>query len=68
MTGTERNEMKKLEKEMAALESRKKEIMERFNAADLSGEEAAKLSTELGNLQKSLDVKEMRWLELADKN
>jgi ATP-binding cassette subfamily F protein uup len=67
LTNTERNEMKKLEKEMAALESRKKEILEKFNAADLSAEEATKLSAELGKLQEDLDKREMRWLELAER-
>jgi len=67
LSNTERNEMKKLEKEMATLERRKKEIMERFNAADLGAEEAGKLSAELGKLQDDLDGKEMRWLELSEK-
>ncbi len=67
LTNTERNEMKKLEKEISALEHRKKEILERFNAADLGAEEASKLSNELGNLQKTLDGKETRWLELAER-
>ena len=67
LTNTERNEMKKLEKELAALESRKKEILEKFNSADLGAEEATKLSAELGKLQEDLDGKEMRWLELSEK-
>ncbi len=67
LTNTERNEMKKLEKEMAAAESRKKEILEKFNGGDLSPEAVGKLSTELGTLQESLEMKEMRWLELAER-
>lgn len=67
LTSTERNEMKKLDKEIATLESRKKQILERFNASDLSAEEAGKLSDELGKLQSGLDTKEMRWLELAER-
>ena len=59
--------MKRLDKEVAALESRKKQILERFNAADLGADEAGKLSSELGKLQDDLDVKEMRWLELAER-
>jgi hypothetical protein len=59
--------MKKLEKELAALESRKKEILEKFNTADLGAEEATRLSAELGKLQGDLDGKETRWLELAEK-
>ncbi len=67
LSSTERNEMKKLDREVAALESRKKQILERFNAVDLGAEEAGKLSAELGKLQEDLDVKEMRWLELAER-
>ena len=67
LTSTERNEMKKLDKEIATLESRKKQILERFNASDLGADEAGKLSDELGKLQGGLDTKEMRWLELAER-
>ncbi|MBK6998188.1 MAG: ABC-F family ATP-binding cassette domain-containing protein [Lewinellaceae bacterium] len=67
LSSTERNEMKKLDKEVAALESRKKQILERFNALDLGADEAGKLSAELGKLQEDLDGKEMRWLELAER-
>ncbi len=67
LSNTERNEMKRLDKEIAAHESRKKQILERFNAADLGADEAGKLSAELGKLQEDLEVKEMRWLELAER-
>jgi ATP-binding cassette subfamily F protein uup len=67
LSNTERNEMKKLDKEIGALEHRKKEILERFNAEDLGADEAAKLSAELGQLQENLEMKEMRWLELAER-
>ncbi len=67
LSNTERNEMKKLEKEISTLERRKKEILDRFNAADLGAEEASKLSNELGALQKNMDDKETRWLELAER-
>ena len=67
LTNTERNEMKKLEKEISALEHRKKEIIDRFNADGLGADEASRLSNELGALQKTLDGKETRWLELAER-
>ena len=66
MSGADRNEMKRLEKDIARLESRKAEILDRFNGAGLGADEAAKLSVELGQIQNDLDTKEMRWLELAD--
>jgi ATP-binding cassette subfamily F protein uup len=67
MTNTERNEMRKLERDIATAEARKREILEKFNGAEISPEEIGKLSAELGKLQESLDEKEMRWLELAEK-
>jgi hypothetical protein len=65
LTSTERNELKKLEREIMQGEARKKEIMERFNAENISPDEIAKLSTELGTLQTAMELKEMRWLELS---
>ena len=67
LSNTERNEMKRLEKDMATLEQRKKDILKRFDDAALGAADAARLSTELGTLQEDLDTKEMRWLELAEK-
>lgn len=67
LSATERAELKRLEKEIARIEGRKAEILDRFNATDLSAGDAGKLSVELGELQNTLDEKEMRWLELADR-
>jgi ATP-binding cassette subfamily F protein uup len=68
LSSTERNEFKKLEKDIDQLEQRKKTILERFNADNLSTEDAGKLSAELGSVQASLEEKELRWLELAERN
>ncbi len=67
LSSTERNELKKLDKEIAELERRKTEILAKFNDADLSAEAASKLSVELGQLQNTLETKEMRWFELSEK-
>ncbi|MEK7256966.1 MAG: ABC-F family ATP-binding cassette domain-containing protein [Bacteroidota bacterium] len=67
MTSAERNEMKKLEREVADLERRKGEIHEAFSRPGIGGGEIEKLSKELNELQKVLEEKEMRWLELAEK-
>jgi ATP-binding cassette subfamily F protein uup len=67
MNGSERNEFKKLEKDIAQAEKRKKEIMERFNALNITNDEITRLSAELGNLQETLEKKEMRWLELSER-
>jgi ABC transport system ATP-binding/permease protein len=67
LTNTERNELKRLEKDIADLERRKADIMRKFDDPGLSADAATKLSTELGVLQNTIEEKEMRWLELADK-
>jgi ABC transport system ATP-binding/permease protein len=68
LSGTERNEMKKLEKEIAQGEARKKEIMKKFDDPTLAADQMSKLSLELGTLQDTLEEKEMRWLELSEKS
>lgn len=67
LTNTERNELRKLEKEIAELERKKSDIMAAFDNPDISADQAAKLSIELGQLQETLDRKEMRWFELSEK-
>jgi ABC transport system ATP-binding/permease protein len=67
LSSTERNEMKKLEKEIAQGEARKKEIMKKFDDPTLAADQMSKLSLELGTLQDTLEEKEMRWLELSEK-
>ena len=67
LSAAEKNELKRLERDIAKLERRKKEIMERFNTEELSADEVTKLSKELGDIQTGLEEKEMSWLELADK-
>jgi len=66
LSDKERRELHNLEKELEKLEKRKKELLVRFNAMDMSPEEAEKLSEELGSVQEVLDEKEMRWLELEE--
>lgn len=62
----ERKEMNKLEKEIKRLEERKAEIMEQFNTNDLAVDQIEKLSKELNGVNENLEIKEMRWLELAE--
>ena len=64
---SDKMEFQKLEKEIAALESRKKEINELFMDTSMEGEKISQLSIELGNVNKKLEVSEERWLELAEK-
>lgn len=62
----ERKEMNKLEKEIKRLEERKAEIIEQFNSSDLAVDQIQKLSKELNDLNENLEMKELRWLELAE--
>jgi ABC transport system ATP-binding/permease protein len=67
LTNSEKNEMKKLENEIAKFESRKVEIYEKLNQPNLNFAEMTKLTEEIGKIQRQLDDKEMRWLELGEK-
>jgi len=62
----ERKEMKRLEKEIGKLEEQKVGIHEHFSKPGITSEEIGKLSVELGELNKKLEEKELRWLELAE--
>ena len=66
LTYNEKKEMQKLEKEMEKMESRKAEIYEAFNDTSLASDAIENLSKELGQIQKDLEDKEMRWMELAE--
>ena len=66
LTYMERKEFNRLEKEIAKLEVRKSEIMEQFNQANLDPANIEKLSIELGGINKDIEEKEMRWLELGE--
>ena len=66
LTYMERKEFNRLEKEIEKHEARKSKIMELFNDSSLSGDEIQKLSIELGELNHSIEDKEMRWLELSE--
>jgi ATP-binding cassette subfamily F protein uup len=58
--------MSKLEREMEKLEARKKEIYEQFNDTSLPSEQIEEFSKEIGQIQKDIEAKEMRWMELAE--
>jgi ABC transport system ATP-binding/permease protein len=67
MSSSERNEFKRLERDIASLEERKTKIMAQFEDSSLAADQMQKLSLELGKVQEDLEEKELRWLELADK-
>ncbi len=66
LTNKEKNEMKKLEREVEELELRKAQILERFSSTGLSLSEIEKLNEELKAVEADLAEKEMRWMELAE--
>lgn len=63
----EKMELEKLEKDMTTLEKEKKAIELKFQQ-ELEGDEISQLSQRLGEISKSLDEKEDRWLELSEYN
>jgi ATP-binding cassette subfamily F protein uup len=66
LTETERKELKRLENELKTLETRKRDITEKFNDPTISTAQITKLSAELGEIQDKIETKEMRWLELGE--
>ncbi len=68
LTYEERKELSRLEKEIQKLNDKKLQISEQFNNInELSTEKIKQLSKELSDIDNTIEDKEMRWLELADK-
>ncbi len=66
LTNKEKNELKKLEREIGELEVRKAQLHDKFTQTNLSLADIDKLTKELQQVESSLEEKEMRWLELSD--
>ncbi len=62
----ERKEYQKLEKDIADLESKKSALESTLSSSDLDYSQIHKLSGEHERLQKEIEAKEIRWLELAE--
>jgi ABC transport system ATP-binding/permease protein len=67
LSKSEKNELKRLDRDIADLEEKKKKITEQFNDSSLSPAKIDELSKNLGVIIESLEEKEMRWLELNSK-
>ncbi len=67
LTNKEKNELKRLERDIEALESRKQQIHAAFAEPGISVPDIEKLSKELKELEAEMEGKEMRWMELADR-
>jgi ATP-binding cassette subfamily F protein uup len=63
----EQKEFNNLEKEIAKLESKKSEIHSSFESGNLDADKIQKLSVELSEIDKSIEEKEERWMELSMK-
>lgn len=66
LTNKEKNELKKLEREIGELEVRKAQLHEKFTQSNLSLADIDKMTKELQQVESSLEEKEMRWLELSE--
>ncbi|RME06182.1 MAG: ABC transporter ATP-binding protein, partial [Bacteroidetes bacterium] len=66
LTKQQKNELKKLEREIAELEQRKAELHQAFTRTDLGLDKIQQLSNELKEVEASLEEKELRWMELAE--
>lgn len=62
----ERKEFKRVEKQLAKLEDKKKKVALKFNNPDLTPEQMTDLGKELKAIDEELEEKEMRWMELAE--
>ena len=67
LTNKEKNELKRLERDIETLEARKQQIHAAFSQPGISVPDIEKLSKELKELESEMEGKELRWLELADK-
>lgn len=67
LTNKEKNELKRLERDLEALELRKQQIHQAFARPGISLVDIEKLSKELKQLEATLEAKELRWMELADR-
>ena len=68
LTQEERKELQRIEKDIAKLEARRKDIEALFSDQEgLSPQKIEELGRELSSLGSQIETKEMRWMELADK-
>ena len=68
LTYKERLEYEALEKEIDELSNQKQELEQKLNSGNLPADNVIDYSNKIGELMSELDEKEMRWLELAEKN
>ena len=64
----EKYEFNNIEKELVDLENEKKVLEENLQKVNASIDEVIKITTRLATIVKIIDTKELRWLELSEKN
>ena len=64
----EKREFENLEKELQELNTEKEKVEEQLNSGQLSPEELQEKSVRIGEIMDLIDEKEMRWLELSEKD
>ncbi len=64
----EQREFDTLEKEMAQLEKERKTIYDQLSSPEIAYEKVEELTVRIGNINKNMDSKELRWLELSENN
>jgi ATP-binding cassette subfamily F protein uup len=62
----QRKELNRIEREIAQLEQKRLTTTDKFNQANLSSDDFAKLHKELNDITKLIEEKEIRWLELNE--
>jgi ATP-binding cassette subfamily F protein uup len=67
MTYKEKLELETLNKEMPILEEKKAAFTEKLNNTNLNYEEIIAISEKLSEVNAALDLAEVRWLELSEK-
>ena len=66
LTKVEKNRLKKLEKELAVQEEKKKEIQFQFDTPDLTPDEIKELSMQLKLIDTRIEEIEMEWMEIVE--
>ena len=63
----EQKEFQKIERELKKLERKKNDLEKLFTTENFEGDQLIEKSNELGKITESIEEKEMRWMELAEK-
>lgn len=66
-TYKEKQEYIALEKEIETLETEKSQLVEKINSGETDHEKLSEWSIKIGNIDKLIETKSMRWMELAEK-